>query len=356
MHTTRIALIVSMRQLKKCVIMYGMICLNSFIKWAESIPTENIILIEPRKCFIDQIRPMLALVPHVILVPKLLTDDNTQKEQTMYLCDTQGVQTYLLNYPTLTDSTIIRKEKCYTTSVCNIIREHKIQVIDQLIINLITDNTKEVLTNACVYDHIISYVHVRTSPLVADNLLDTNCFRKDSYIHTTETYNCFVNRNLNVALPKIAMYLTEPVPQDCQFKFDLLVAQYNITVLNLPYLSKKQTPYDFTANSLETIFTCYDATPLDFDLFMQFNPRYLNNNDVFKLYFPLKPDIIYLNRPYDIIYTTKNCAHMLYQILKSTYFSDHMSNLERNRKAIFKLFRKQYFYDYISKIFVIKKY
>jgi len=332
--------------------MYGLICLNSFIEWANSIPTQNIVLVEPRKMFLDQIRPVLHRLPHVILVPKLLTHDNSNKEQTMYVCDTQGTHAFLVNYPE--DAVISSKEKCYTTSVCNIIRDHKIQVIDQLIINLITDNTKEILTNACVYDHIISYLHVRTSTYFDDTQFDSNCFRKDTS-HSQDGYSRFVNKNLNVPLPQIAMYLTEPVPQDCQSKFDLLIAQYNITILPLPYLSKKEAPYDFTANNLETIFT---DTKLNtcFDIFMQFNPRYLNNSEVFKLFFPLKPDVIYLNRPYDIIYTTKNGAHMLYQILKSTYFTDHMSDLERNRKAIFKLFRKQYFYDYISKIFVIKNY
>lgn len=341
-----------MRQLKKCVIMYGLACLNSFIEWAKSIPTQNIVLIEPRKMFLDKIRPMLDLVPHVVLIPKLLTHDNTHKEQTMYLCDAQGTHTYLLDCPS--NTSIISKEKCYTTSVCNIIRDYKIQVIDHLIINLIIDNTKDILANACVYDHIISYVRIPTSTFFEDAHLP-NCFRKDASNNESQLsgFSRFVNRNLNVVLPNIAMYLTEPVTQDCQSKFDLLIAQYNITILPLPYLSKKEAPYDFTTNSLEAIF---NDTNLNFDIFMQFNPRFLNNTDVFKLFFPLNPDVIYINRPYDIIYTTKNCAHMLYQILKSTYFTDYMSEKEEQRKAVFKLFRKQYFYDYISKIFVTKNY
>ncbi|NBP00223.1 MAG: hypothetical protein EBU90_08870 [Proteobacteria bacterium] len=334
--------------------MYGLICINSFLQWARSVPTQNIILIEPRKNIIDQIKPALNVIPHVILIPKLLIHDNTPKEQTVYVCDTQGSHTYLVNYPS--DTIVVRKEKCYTTSLCNIIREHKIQVIDKLIINLPVDNTKDILINACVYDHIISHLQVQASPFFDETNADflKPCFRKDT-LKTKDNYSQFVNKNLNVPLPKIAMFLTEPVSESCQSKFDLLVAQYNITVLTLPYLTKGEAPYEFTANSLESIF----ANPTlngSFDMFMQFNPRYLNNSDVFKLLFPLKPDVIYLNRPYDIIYTTKNGAHMLYQILKSTYFTDHMSDLERNRKAIFRLFRKQYFYDYISKIFVIKNY
>lgn len=324
------------------------------MEWAKSIPTQNIVLIEPRKNIIEQIKPALDTFPHVMLLPKLLIHDNTYKEQTMYVTDTLGTHTYLINYPG--DTMVIRKEKCYTTSLCNIIREHKIQVVDKLIINLPIDNTKDILTNACVYDHIISYLQVHASPFFDEMNADflQPCFRKDT-LQTQDNYFRFVNKNLNVPLPKIAMFLTEPVSDSCQSKLDLLVAQYNITVLPLPYLTKKEAPYEFTANSLQAIF----ANPTlngSFDMFMQFNPRYLNNNDVFKLLFPLKPDVIYLNRPYDIIYATKNGAHMLYQILKSTYFTDHMNVLERNRKAIFKLFRKQYFYDYISQIFVIKNY
>ena len=51
---------------------------------------------------------------------------------------------------------------------------------------------------------------------------------------------------------------------------------------------------------------------------------------------------MYINKAFDIMYATKDCMYMMYQILKSSYFTEHMDNLYQNKKAIFNLFRKKY--------------
>ena len=71
--------------------------------------------------------------------------------------------------------------------------------------------------------------------------------------------------------------------------------------------------------------------------------------------YPLQDNILYVNKMFDIIYGTKNCMFMLYQILKSKYFTDYINTKIEEKKTLFKIFSKRYFYDYISKIFLLKE-
>ena len=52
----------------------------------------------------------------------------------------------------------------------------------------------------------------------------------------------------------------------------------------------------------------------DLDIIIQFNPKYFDSNKTLQIMYPLKDNIIYVNKLYDIIYATKNCFYMLYQI------------------------------------------
>ena len=72
--------------------------------------------------------------------------------------------------------------------------------------------------------------------------------------------------------------------------------------------------------------------------------------------YPLKDDTIYIHRPYDIIYANKNCMFMIYQILKSKYFTDYMESKQKEKPVMFKFLCKKYFYDYLSTIFVFKEF
>jgi len=90
------------------------------------------------------------------------------------------------------------------------------------------------------------------------------------------------------------------------------------------------------------------------DIIIQFNHRYLESNNTLQIMYPLKNDVIYVNKMFDIIYATKDCMYMLYQIIKSKYFSDYLDDKKKDKPGLFKIMSKRYFYDYISKIFVIK--
>lgn len=94
----------------------------------------------------------------------------------------------------------------------------------------------------------------------------------------------------------------------------------------------------------------------DLDIIMQFNPKYFDTNNTLQIMYPLKDNILYINKVFDIIYGTKNCIYMLYQILKSKYFSDFLEVKKLAKPKLFTIFSKMYFFEYISKIFVIKEF
>ena len=92
------------------------------------------------------------------------------------------------------------------------------------------------------------------------------------------------------------------------------------------------------------------------DIIIQFVPKYLSSNNTLQIMYPLKDNVLYINKVFDIIYATKNCMYMLYQILKSKYFTDYISEKQSDKKNLFKIFSKKFFYEYISKIFIIKEF
>ena len=98
-----------------------------------------------------------------------------------------------------------------------------------------------------------------------------------------------------------------------------------------------------------------DSETNKFDIIIQFNQKYFTTNKTLQIMYPLLDNVVYINKVFDIIYGTKNCMFMLYQILKSKYFTDYIEEKIVEKKTLFKIFSKRYFYDYISKIFVIKE-
>ena len=51
--------------------------------------------------------------------------------------------------------------------------------------------------------------------------------------------------------------------------------------------------------------------------------------------YPLKDNTIYINRLYDIMYASKNCMYMVYQIIKSKYFTDYIDSKRQERPGLF---------------------
>ena len=94
----------------------------------------------------------------------------------------------------------------------------------------------------------------------------------------------------------------------------------------------------------------------DLEIIIQFNPKYFDDNKTLQIMYPLKDNILYVNKLFDIIYGTKNCIYMLYQIIKSKYFSDFLELKRSSKPKLFTIFSKIYFFEYISKIFIVKEF
>ena len=120
--------------------------------------------------------------------------------------------------------------------------------------------------------------------------------------------------------------------------------------------------FENIVNTLDTLFSKEsslnksDSETNKFDIFIQFNQKYFTTNKTLQIMYPLKDNTIYINRVYDIMYASKNCMYMIYQILKSKYFTDYIDVKRQERPSLFKIFAKRYFYDYLSKIFVFKEF
>lgn len=349
-----------MKCFKACVIIYGFI-MNTISEYINQYTNIPIILIEPRKKQLDQINTLKItnkqLYNNIIIISKLLYNDNTPNEITLYTNNH-------INYTTSNTNKDFLKEKVFTTSLYNIVTEYKIQNIKRLIFNINIDNIANCLDNGYCFSHILSYIDINRV-FFNDNQIETikqsktiSEFFVKSPIIQNDTY-ILEHKNLHVPLPNITMYVIDDVPKDIQDKFELLVAQYNIhvclydTYINKKAFNKNFVPlYNHIISCLDKIF--YRKENPDDHIIIQFNPKYLLKHDFFQIRYPLKDNMLYTNNDYDIIYGTKNCIHMLYQIINSTYFTEYIDNLKQKKKVTFNLFCKKYFYDYIGKIFDTK--
>jgi hypothetical protein len=351
-----------MKCFKTCIIIYGFI-INTITDYINEYVNLPIILIEPRKKQLDEINILKNdkdLYKNIIVISKLLHNDNKMSEITLY-----KTQDHAYSVQSHESNCFISKEKVFTTSLYNIVTEYKIQNIERLVFNINVDNIPSCLDNGYCFSHIISYINVNKTfynDIDIKNILKSNTiseFFTKSDTNIIDNNYLLEHKNLHIPLPKISMYVIDDVPNEIKDKFELLVAQYNINVcFSKPYLKKKAFNkhyipiYDHTVSCLDNIFNNKD---IEKNIIIQFNPKYLLNNDFFQIRYPLKDNALYINRDYDIIYGTKNCIHMLYQIIKSSYFTEHMNNLKISKKIMFNLFCKQYFYDYIGKIFETKE-
>jgi hypothetical protein len=338
--------------------------INEYVNQYVNIP---IILIEPRKKELDQINMLKftnkQLYDNVIVISKLLYDDNKAREITLY-ADNDN------NYTVTNTNKDFIKEKVFTTSLYNIVTEYKIQNIKSIVFNLNIDNIKNCLDNGYCFSHIITYIYV-SNETILERLKTTKTMSEffiESKMEDNDKSNLETNlkvmehKNLHIPLPKITMYIIDDIPNEIKDKFDLLVAQYNINVcLHKTYTCKKAfnknfVPiHDHIVSCLDDIFCRKDKKDtIEEDIIIQFNPKYLLKNEFFQIRYPLKNNMLYVYKDYDIIYGTKNCIHMLYQIIKSTYFTEHIDILKAKKKVTFNLFCKQYFYEYVHKIFDTK--
>lgn len=389
-----------MKHIKSCIIIYGWIYKD--LNFLELQNDSVCIIIEPRKKYIDDLYklPFYKNNKNIIIIKKVIGLDKL-KECILYHDSLQDK--YLIDNREEIDKLSLTKEIVYQTTFSDIISTYNIQNIQDLIININMNNLINVFKDLIVFNHIISKINIRHFNNIDNNAIVDNCklffenfekikdicilnHQEISGVEKSEyVYYIFCHRNLNIPLPNIAMYFSNyDYLQNNIEKLKLLIYQYqmkliinntqdnNKTYILIPYSDCVNNLQDLQNNKLEnknnTLYfekiienleNIFEKSKIEIDtvdIIIQFSPKFLNTK-VLQIMYPLKDNILYVNKTFDIIYATKNCMYMLYQILKSKFFTDYIDRKRETIKpAIFKFVCKKYFYEYISKIFIIKEF
>ena len=384
--------------IKSCIIIYGYTdnCLNNL--------DSPVLLIEPRKDYIDKIKSLSKIkLNNVTLICKALDNQTTLSES--ILCYNKDDYLYWIENDIYTNYFNISKQRVYITSINNLINTYKIQNIQSLVININIKNCNDILHNLESFNHIISNIKINNnvrnfsleSKIISNFYIQedkinehTNLLKECTLHHDLSTLQreviqeeVFTNlshKNLNIKLPNIAIYFSNT--EDCKKNIEslsLFMQQYHmnlilenntngviitypesISLLNNLDTNKKQYSKIFHENIVHNLEIIFNKNENDIvsnlDIIIQFVPKYLSSNNTLQIMYPLKDNVLYINKVFDIIYATKNCMYMLYQILKSKYFTDYISEKQSDKKNLFKIFSKKFFYEYISKIFIIKEF
>jgi hypothetical protein len=387
-----------MSSIKSCKIIYGYKenCLDD----CQDSP---VLLIEPRSNYIDKIRKLNL---PITLVSKVLVKQTTTQETLMHY-DKENSRYWLRNK---NDNLIvngtnlfnIKRYQVYTTNIESILLQYKIQNVKSFQININIENCNDLLESITPYNHIFSHIiidkcvkYFNKSSKILSNFYSNQEQKytqeqKDTQEQTKDnSVLCFSHKNLNIELPKIAMYfLNEPCNKDTLQELTFLVNQYKMNIIInkhenqckqkviIPYpesvkilgkneissrVSLSKIYHENIIQNLESIFykRIEDDNEIkvnDLEIVIQFNQKYFSSKKTLQIMYPLKDNTIYVNKMYDIMYATKNCMYMLYQILKSTYFSNYIESKKQEKPIMFKIFSKRYFYEYIEKIFIITEF
>lgn len=351
---------------KTCNIIYGYTenCLDN-------LQDSPVLLIEPRTDYIDQIKSKCN--HNLILVTKVLVHDRGLRETNFYYNKEDDF--YWIHQESLsvngTNMFNIKKYVGYTITLENLITQYSIQNIETFTVNLNFDNIGNVLDSLLPYNHIVSGIVLHK---------DVDCKILQFYKKTDDVYK---HLNLNIDLPNIGLYFINENENLDYDNLTLLIKQYkmniimtnqqnttnkiivpypeSVQIIKSPRISKKYSKIYFE-NVIDTLDSLFDKqsnineSANRLDIVIQFNPKFFSKHKTLQIMYPLKDDTVYINRVYDIMYATKNCMYMIYQILKSKYFTDYMDGKRQERPSLFKIFEKRYFYDYLSKIFVFKEF
>lgn len=353
------------KHIKSCIIIYGYVdnldlgMENDYIN----------IIIEPRKKYIDKFYKSNLQNSNVILIKKLIGIDKL-RECILY-CNTKTNKYDIDKAENLgyIDKNILSKEVVYQTTFKEIINTYNIQNIKCLIINIDILNLDKVFKDLIVFNHIISKIKLKSLEYNNNELFEnferqkcslTSSIEDITNSYSGKEYDIFYHKNLNIALPSIAMYFSnfDNFSNNIE-KIKLLIHQYQIKLIvndtidnsdiykiesysecvnklemykNVKINVNNKRPYfEKIVNNLENIFEKSNIETDSVDIIIQFTPKFLNTK-ILQIMYPLKDNMLYINKAFDIIYSTKNCMYMLYQILKSKYFTDYIEKKRANVK------------------------
>lgn len=330
-----------------------------------TLPTSgSIFLIEPRKIQIDQFKNSVYYnLPRLKLITKALSDSNKMAESILSFDNDKS--TYYIN--TSCDSKNIKRERVYTTSLVNIINDYGIQNITSLFFNINVHNINNILTSIKSYNHMLSNIFFKSC--VDRGLYESNdilnYFKRQTQISPVHLQDWvkYSHKNLSLQLPKICMFFIKtPISNDNKllnfikkYRIDLVldnkIYEFKESNYTLPNIKVDESIL-FNKNILNQLDTIFKSDK-KYDVIISFNENILHSQPNFYILFPPNDDTLYINRQYDIIYSSKNAMYMLYQILHSNYFNEWIHEQAKNKPTLIKFFIKRWFYDYMSKTFKI---
>jgi len=302
------------------------------------IKNDRVILIDP---FPENIEAIVELQKkyNIIFLKKILTD--TKNEETIIY--KQDNNKYSLNKI----DNYIKKHKVFTTNLDNILNEYNIFCIENIYINLNISNLDNLLNSWNKFNYLFKKI---TLPLMIkreylNNVFLNNfqeCNTKSNYIYYT--HKQIMNRK------NILLYDVSNKQSLNKNRFENFIKMndiefYSIEPCSLEYI------YEKILYNLDNIFQNESLNLRNYDIIIQFNSDYFINNKYFLINYDIKDTVLYISKEHDIIYSTKNCMHMLYEVIKSKYFQDYIEEQKNKRKKLFKIFSKKLFYEYIEKIF-----
>uniref|UniRef100_A0A6C0E0H6 Uncharacterized protein n=1 Tax=viral metagenome TaxID=1070528 RepID=A0A6C0E0H6_9ZZZZ len=319
-----------MKQLKSCLIHYGY---TTDTRYTTDCDT-TFISIEPRKRCLDKI-----LIHSNTVIKKCIVPNPVNHQIPFYTDIKEGNESYHIG-----EGFSGSKEYVFATTLQDLIIMYNIQNIEKLVININVSNLKDVLDSLVPINHIIS--HISFSECIDYNsYIDSNILCNFRRIDIGDIgYVNFAHKNLDIPLPKICMNSPSSSLINENHRLQLFIKQYNIDLIEFTP-EKKKLFHLYILQHLENYF-CKNSSH---DLILIFNTDYLKTNFTYQILYPLAQDTLIVNKEYDIIYATKNCMYMLYQLLKSSQYSTYLSG-----KKLPAIFSKKYFYDYISSIFTVK--
>lgn len=318
-----------MDQNKNCIIIYGY-AKSTIIDPSASL----VILVEPRKEYYDEITKLKKMYNNLIFIPKVLMETNVLRQVVLY--NVNEMKFVVTKRP----GVITSRQDVYTTSLLNIIKSYDIDSINEIIVNIDIDNIDVVLDNIVEFNNIITKVTMLNGKSDSKLLL--------AYFRVTEK-NIYYNKNLGVEMPRVTLFLNKQTGYSKEF--NQFIKRYRMNNMEVTGCYDKMEVYEYLLMNLDKVFLdegCKD------DIIMQFNSGYLINHDTFNIKYPIEDDILYVYKQYDIIYGNKSTMYNLYAVLKSDEFNNYIDEKKQLKGKLYKFFSKNYFYDYISKVFDIR--
>ncbi len=313
-----------------------------------------VLLIEPRRNTIDLIRnksdgsvTSITHLSNTKLIPRLL--HTTITEQLLVFQD----NTYTVNMINVnTSSNKHKREKVFTTTLLDVIKNYSIRTIKNFIVNLNIDYLSSILLSIEPYSHKIETIQIDKTI----NYCAAQDFMTKLYIPVSKDnsdYTCFEHVNIKTPLPRTCLLLIDAVPPNVREKLDMLVSRYNMTTMDASKLAKGDLQ-NLTI-VLSEFYNHEKQQNTRHDTIVVLKPSFLQFVDTITLRYPLQDNHIIVHKGYDFIYSTKNCMYEVLNELQSDTFHKFIAS-KANNKKLFPFQYKKYMYSYLEQVFNVTDY